>query len=210
MRNEKNTTIFLLNINLVAYSRSIGDVIGMGMKLTPENILFGHRLKADVLKCDPQDFVDKVVDISQKLWIMPDWLMAVMELETAGTFDPSITNSLGYTGLIQFGQAAANEVGTTQNRLRAMDGCTQLSFVYSYLQKFTGEMKSLHDVYLAVFFPVAIGKPLGWVIQARGISAETVARWNPLFEINKDGIVQVWEVKKKLLDRIPNNWKWIV
>lgn len=180
------------------------------MKLTKENILFGHRLKSHVLKCDPQDFVDKVVKVSQRLWIMPDWLMAVMELETAGTFDPSIINSLGYTGLIQFGTDAAKEVGTTRAKLREMNACEQLDYVEKYLGKFTGDMQSLSDVYLAVFFPVAIGKPLGWPIHARNLSAERVATWNPLFETNNDGIIQIWEVKKKLLDRIPENYKWIV
>lgn len=180
------------------------------MKIKKEDILFGHRLRADVLKCDPQEFVDKVVKVSQNLWIMPDWLMAVMELETAGTFNPAITNNLGYTGLIQFGAAAANEVGTTRDELRKMNAIEQLDYVEKFLSKHTGEMRCLSDLYLGVFFPIAIGKPLGWVLKSRGIKAETVAHWNPLFEINDDDVVQVWEVKQKLRNRIPENFKWIV
>ena len=48
-------------------------------------------------------FINKVILISQKLDIDPNWLMAVMNLETGGTFSPSIQNkSTGATGLIQF------------------------------------------------------------------------------------------------------------
>ena len=39
--------------------------------------------------------------------------MAVMALETQKTFNPSKQNSFGYTGLIQFGNAAASRLGTT-------------------------------------------------------------------------------------------------
>ena len=36
--------------------------------------------------------------------------MAVMALETQKTFNPSKQNSFGYTGLIQFGNAAASRL----------------------------------------------------------------------------------------------------
>lgn len=173
-------------------------------------ITFGSKLKKEVLKCEPQDFVDKVCKISQDLLIVPDWLMVVMELETAGTFNPAITNSLGYTGLIQFGKDAAKEVGTTRTKLREMDACRQLDYVYKFLSKHTGKLNRLADVYLAVFFPVAIGKPADWVLEARGLPAEKVAKWNPLFDINKDKAIQIKEIEKKLADRVPKNSKWIL
>ncbi|WP_300440757.1 hypothetical protein [Christiangramia sp.] len=177
--------------------------------VTANEILFGHKLKADVIKCSVQDFVDKVQKVSQNLLIVPDWLMLVMELETAGTFSPSITNSLGYTGLIQFGRDRAKEAGTTRAALRRMDGIEQLDYVYKALLPFIGKMNTIQDVYLAVFFPAAIGKPLGWTLHARNLPAEKVGKWNPLFDIDKDGVIQVWEIKKKLLNRIPTKYRWI-
>lgn len=44
-----------------------------------------------------------VANAANRVGIHPVYLAAVMSLETGGTFDPSIVNSLGYTGLIQFG-----------------------------------------------------------------------------------------------------------
>lgn len=177
--------------------------------ITKTTILFGNRLKADVLKCDEDFFVQSVNDVSLRLEIVPHWLMGVMELETAGTFDPSITNSLGYTGLIQFGKVAAVEVGSTTDKLRKMDACCQLFYVEKYLAKFKGKMNSFSDVYLAVFFPLAMGKPDGWVLQAKGLDAARVAKWNSGFDIDKDRQIQVWEIKHKLNQRLPKNFKWL-
>lgn len=179
------------------------------MKITKEDIVFGYKLKPEVLKCSEQEFIDKVCKISQDLLIVPDWLMIVMELETAGTFDPSITNSLGYTGLIQFGSDRAREAGTNRAALRRMNACEQLDYVYKSLLPFVGRMERLPDVYLAVFFPAAIGKPLGWTLHARNLPAEKVGKWNPLFDVDKDGVIQVWEIEKKLRLRIPKKYQWV-
>lgn len=175
------------------------------MKITFENILFSNKLKAEVLKCSVDDFMFKVQDIAVKLKIPVDALMAVIELESAGTFSPSITNSLGYTGLIQFGKVAAREVGTTRDQLRAMNACEQMDYVYLYLKKYVNRMKTLSDIYLAIFFPAAIGKPDDWVLHSRNLAPEKVAIWNPLFDINKDQKLEVWEIKKKLKKRIPKS-----
>lgn len=180
------------------------------MKVSFEQVLFTEKLKPEVLKCSVDEFIFKVTELAHKLEIIPDQLMAVIELETGGTFDPAITNSLGYTGLIQFGSTAAKEVGTTRDKLRKMNACEQLDYVYLYLKKYRGRMINLSNIYLAVFFPVAIGKPLNWTFETSTLKAEKVALWNPLFDINKDSKIQVWEVKKKLMQRIPDQYKHIV
>jgi len=166
-------------------------------------ITFSEKLNHVNLKCEPQDFVDKVVRISKYLGINPHWLMVVMELETAGTFDPAITNSLGYTGLIQFGDLAASGLNTNTEKLRRMDALQQLDYVQGYLKPYRGKMKRLLDVYLAVFFPVAIGKRGDFVLQTKRLSASRVAKWNPGFDLNKDQKIQVSEIEKKLLHRVP-------
>jgi len=152
-------------------------------------------------------FVEKVKEISRDLRINPNWLMVVIDLETAGTFDPSIQNKLGYTGLIQFGKVAAKEIGTTTDELKEMTGVEQLEYVKKYLWRYRKKMNRLEDVYLAVFFPVAIGKPDGWVLRTKRLSPERIAKWNPLFDINKDKQIQVWEIKEKLLNRIPKEYR---
>jgi hypothetical protein len=52
----------------------------------------------------------KIIEISHRLGCKPDYLTSAMALETGGTFNPAIVNSLGYTGLIQIGTTAAADI----------------------------------------------------------------------------------------------------
>jgi hypothetical protein len=87
-----------------------------------------------------------------------------------------------------------------------MTAVKQLDYVYKYLLPYKGKMKNYIDCYFAVFFPLAIGKPEDWTIQTNSLSASTIARQNPAFETNKDGKIQVWEVKKIMLEKLPKEW----
>jgi len=152
------------------------------------------------------DFVKKVREVSTRLGIDPNWLMAIMYWESASTFSPSIQNSIGATGLIQFIPSTAIGLGTTTTALKNMSAVDQLDYVEKYLKVYKGKIKSYVDTYFAVFFPLAIGKPDDWVLQGTGISASLIARQNPAFDVNKDGKVQVWEVKKIMLQKLPREW----
>lgn len=63
------------------------------------------------------------------------------------------------------------------------------------------------DLYFSVFFPLAIGKPDEWIFQTKKLSAGQIAKANKLYDINEDGKIQVKEVRKKLLERIPDEFK---
>jgi hypothetical protein len=152
------------------------------------------------------DFVKKVREVSTRLDIDPNWLMAIMYWESASTFSPSIQNSIGATGLIQFIPSTAIGLGTTTTALKNMSAVDQLDYVEKYLKVYKGKIKSYIDTYFAIFFPLAIGKPDDWVLQGTGISASLIARQNPAFDVNKDGKVQVWEVKKIMLQKLPREW----
>lgn len=152
------------------------------------------------------DFVKKVRDIAYKLGINPNWLMGIMDLETGGRFTADITNPLGYTGLIQFGEASAKELGTTTAKLRAMSAVDQLDYVYKYFLPHKSKLKSYVDSYLQVFFPVAVGKGDDFLIQAKGLPAELVVKANKGFDADKNQQIHVWEVKKALLKRLPSEW----
>jgi hypothetical protein len=82
----------------------------------------------------------------------------------------------------------------------------QRTYVEKYLKVYKNKIKSYIDTYFAIFFPLAIGKPDDWVLQGTGISASLIARQNPAFDVNKDGKVQVWEVKKIMLQKLPREW----
>jgi hypothetical protein len=151
-------------------------------------------------------FVDKVKEIAPRVGLDPNWLMAIIYFETAGTFSPTKTNSLGYVGLIQFGSDTIKTLGTTKEALKSMSAVEQLDYVEKYFDLYKGKYKSYVDAYFAVFFPLAIGKPDDWVIQGGGLTAQQIYDANPAFRNVKDGKLRVWEVKKTMLERLPSQW----
>lgn len=98
-----------------------------------------------------------IVDTADSLGIEPDWLLAVEKFESG--FNPAAVNQYsGATGAIQFMPSTAQRLGTSTAALRNMNLQEQQKYVYAYLSGFRGAMKSLDDVYLAVFMPSLIGK----------------------------------------------------
>lgn len=151
-------------------------------------------------------FLEKVKSISSLLGIAPDWLMLVMYIETAHTFNPTIVSpKTGATGLIQFMPSTAQSLGTTTSALAKMSNVQQLDYVYKYLKPYTGRFRSLVDVYFAVFFPLAIGKPSNWVLQTTKLSASLIAAQNPLWNTNGDQQITVSEVAN-YLEVIKKKW----
>lgn len=161
------------------------------------------------VKENKAEFIAKVKDISNKLDIDPNWLMAVMYFESG--ISPRIQNTThpiqgGYaTGLIQFAPNTARSLGTTTDALKNMSNVKQLDYVYQYFKNYIAKLNSYVDLYLVTFFPLAVGKPDNYVIQSKDISAASIARSNPVFDINKNNQVTVGEVKKAIISKIPAN-----
>lgn len=152
-------------------------------------------------------FINKVISISQKLDIDPNWLMAVMNLETGGTFSPSIQNKTsGATGLIQFIPSTAKSLGTTTSALSKMSNVQQLDYVYKYLAQYKSKLVNYIDLYLAVFFPIAMTKTDSYVIQSDTLSASKIAAQNAGFDLNKNKMITVGEIKSVFLKKIPSEW----
>ena len=84
-----------------------------------------------------------------------------------------------------------------------MSAIDQLHYVYKYFKPWTGKMKSYFDLYLVTFFPAAIGKPDDYVLQTGKLSAATIAKQNPFFDVNKDGKLTVGEIKRRMHESIP-------
>ena len=152
------------------------------------------------------EFANKVVSVSKALDIDPNWLMAIMYFESARTFSPSIQNPSGATGLIQFMPSTAIGLGTTTTELKNMSAVQQLDYVYKYYLPYKSKLNNYIDLYLVTFFPAALGKPDDFVIQSSGLSAGLIGRQNPSLDVNKDGVIQVWEIKKKMLNNLPSEW----
>ncbi|MDN4011265.1 M23 family metallopeptidase [Chryseobacterium gambrini] len=109
----------------------------------------------------------KIIEISHRLGCKPDYLTSAMALETGGTFNPAIVNSLGYTGLIQIGTTAAADInrrkGTNvtagkNGNLKNMTKLEQLTYVEYYLEPYKGKLNTLADFYLAILMPVDCGR----------------------------------------------------
>lgn len=151
-------------------------------------------------------FIAKIKDVSAKLGINPNWLMAIINWESAGSFSPSITNSIGATGLIQFMPNTAIGLGTTTTALRNMTAVQQLDYVYKYYLPYKDKIKSYVDCYLVTFFPAAVGKPETFVIQTASLPASLIARQNPAFDVNKDKQITVAEIASVMLKKLPSEW----
>src|SRR2546427_796322 len=108
-----------------------------------------------------EKFRTKVRAIAADLGIDLDYLMAAMAFESAMTFSPSIPNAAGSgaVGLIQFMPATAQALGTTTDELCRMTAEEQLDFVAKYFAGRKGQLQTLEDVYMAILWPAAIGKP---------------------------------------------------
>jgi hypothetical protein len=158
-------------------------------------------------------FVKKVTEISEKLVIDPNWLMAIMYFESGRTFSPSKGNNIGCYGLIQFCPDKKGLNYKTVNGkkylladIAKMDYSKQLDLVYEYYKSYTGKLKSYTDTYFVTFFPLAVGKPDDWIIQGGGLTAKQIYNANPAFQNVKDGVLRVWEVKKTILKELPSEW----
>lgn len=141
-----------------------------------------------------------------RLGINPNHIMAVIYKETGGTFSPSAYNANGgASGLIQFMPATAIWLGTTTTALRAMSATAQLFWVEKYFSKLgvVGKLKDYTDVYLAVFFPIAIGKPETWILQSSQLSPYTIAVNNRVIDINKDQKITVAEFRQYARNGMP-------
>ena len=150
----------------------------------------------DRVKQNREAFGKKVISIANSLFISPNWLMVVMNNETAGTMNSSIKNPTSTaTGLIQFMEATARTLGTSTAQLAAMRNVEQLDYVKAYLKPYARKIKSVSDCYLAVFFPQALDMPNEWAFPKWASDA------NRIFDLNRNGILTKGEFVQYVNDK---------
>jgi hypothetical protein len=197
---KKGILIILMNL-LFSHETGLTATLTMQQKLlTIKN--YNTMIFEKLIKVNQEAFINKVKEISTDLGIEPEHLMFVMYFETGGTFSPSITNSIGATGLIQFLPSTAKGLGTSTTDLRHMTNVEQLNWVHKYLMRWRGKIADYVDLYLAVFYPAAVAKPDTYTIPYT-----KVAQQNPGFDLNKDGYITKAEIRQKLFNRIPEQYK---
>lgn len=150
-------------------------------------------------------FIKKIRDWVKARGMPPEavnWLMACIAFETAGSFDPTKQNMAGakYFGLIQFGNAAAKDLGTTTAALIKLSQLEQLDWVFAYFDMWAKRGKKctqLEDFYLAIFYPAAVGKAADTVIFVKDVDSVAYTQ-NGGLDINKDDRITVGEINERI------------
>lgn len=122
-------------------------------------------------------FIAKVIDISNKLGINPNWLMYVMNKESGinpqkvnyqpkkgDSPNPAIRCEYRATGLTQIMPSTAKGLGTSTKALYAMNNVQQLDYVYKYFKRGTGKFLSIYHLYLFNFYPYALSQSPSYII----------------------------------------------
>ena len=198
----------------VLYGGKVDGVYGngtrSGVRKAVDTWLATHRLpryKAAWSTKVSKEFLDAVIaGCKARNWPAEavDWLMSCMHFETGGTFSPTIQNGAGakYFGLIQFGDMAAADLGTTTASLRVLPQLEQLKWVFKYFDMWAKRGKTftqLEDFYLTIFYPKAVGQKADTVIFRKDVEA-TGYRQNSGFDYDKDGQITVGEINARLYD----------
>ena len=125
-----------------------------------------------------------------------------MAFETGRTLSPSIRNSIGATGLIQFIPSTARGLGTTTDALAQMTRVEQMDYVLKYFK--AGPVRkiaapTLEDLYMQILWPRAVGKPLDYVLFSYPSKAY---EQNKGLDINKDGNITKEEAAAKVRNQL--------
>lgn len=180
-----------------------------------------------------QTFRERVVWIVETLQIGDgvadgaNKLMTCMAWESGRSFRADVRNMAGSgaTGLIQFMPATAlgffhtaaqiKAMSDAQKKAEGLKACErlarlspedQLNFVYRYFEPFKGRLKSLSDVYMAILWPAAVGKPEASPLWDQN-SRPTTYRQNAGLDVNKDGTITKAEAAAKVAALLPEGLK---
>ena len=158
------------------------------------------------IKTNKVAFTAELKHLCSLLVLNPDDLMVCMYAESRVN-EKARNPKTRATGLIQFMPSTAVGLGTTVDQLYNMSNVQQLTFVYKYFKPYAGRLHSVYDLYKVVFFPIMLGRDATWVLKSSTLSADTVARANPIIDLNKNKEITVSEfeqyvssfLKKKLI-----------
>lgn len=145
--------IFLLMITTtaIAQEKLPNDRVRQMIARNEEKHLRSRQNLIRILRDHPSFWIE-LQAIARRLKTEPAWLLNVMASESL--FDHTASNSLlgqTATGLLQFIESTAKNMGTTTEAISRMSPVEQLLLVERYLIPFRGRLNSLADVYLAVF-----------------------------------------------------------
>jgi hypothetical protein len=115
---------------------------------------------------------DKIKEIAQKIGTRPEWLDALINFETAGTYSPKIKNPYSSArGLIQITDAAAQNIFRASGSLELVnkypDFYSQMDNVvlpyFLHRKRYYNNNRPFdtkQSLFMAVFYPTYINKPV--------------------------------------------------
>lgn len=160
-----------------------------------------------------ESFRDRIFWCADQLYMDPDYLMSCIAWESAETFSADIRNAAGSgaVGLIQFMPNTAKALGTTTEKLAKMSAEDQINYVFKYFLPYKGRLKTLSDVYMAILWPKAIGRPESYALWDKA-SMPTTFRQNSGLDVNRNGIITKAEaagkVQEKLVKGMRDGYRW--
>ena len=201
-------------------------------KATPTETMMGDKVepKSEMTYDLPPEvagdekFMSGIADLSEKYNIPQNDILAMMDFETGGTFDPAQKNlgpdgtpetGSGATGLIQFTPKTAEGLGTSTDDLSQMSRSEQLEYVDKHFEtnlkgRLGDEGGDISDLYMSVLFPVAVGKPDDFVLFGKGAMegyTGTAYEQNIGLDANKDGSITKVEAAAKVIKLRDKNVK---
>ena len=165
-------------------TKSIKDVISKTPELKSK-VSIGKVSEKGQKLLDNPTFDEKLTEISDAIDIDENSIIKLMKHESG--LDPTIKNSIGCVGLIQFcpdggGTKTINGKSYSLEELRYDLDLQMEAIKQFWLSGYrNGKIKDPADLYIYNFFPVAAGKPDDFVLKSKGLSARKVARANPVF-----------------------------
>ncbi len=149
------------------------------------------------------EFRAKVREIAARQGLDPNWYMAVMAFETGGMFRSHTRNPRSSaTGLIQFVEDTARGMGTSTSALANMSEIEQLGWVEKYFDRYKNTIRNIDDMYMAVFWPAAIGRAGDFVLIDRNSQPNTYNA-NRELDRNQDGKI----TKNEAADRVKRAYR---
>lgn len=132
-------------------------------------------------------FQKKLDEISKAIGVDKNSILKMMKHESH--LDYTIVNSIGCVGLIQFcpDKAGGNTKTINGKVYKFSDLKSNLSLQMDAIKEFwmtgknSGKIKSPTDLYIYNFFPIAAGKPDDYILQHKTMTAEKIAKANPVF-----------------------------
>lgn len=178
-------------------SVSFGDGFNNGINEVINRTSDGIKKWAKAIEnAGGEEFLKAVEAMAKRLKIDPNKIMNVMAFESG--LDPAKKNpNSSATGLIQFMNTTATDLGTTTDKLKGMDAIGQLKYVEEYFKQFKKMADTQEAVYTAVLAGRPASSPDSVLFSKGGKSTGRAYTANAALDADKSGTITAAEAAAK-------------